>query len=250
MECIYHNELFLLIISLFTFVERQKKGENNSEYTEGFFSFISAVYVQIFHCSFSIFIFPVKCWREWCITTAGDISHSSVSRCLWNCQEIIVIPWLFPLLPPIDYNSVWNCCKEELRWRMFGFQAVYYAESQGLYLTECKSFALEQCSVDGSIDRPGFPLLSVQSWVWVTAGVFFASVHKYRRSSWCFTYIRNWGCFKVQLLRTQFQAIWVCIDMLFFIVYAFPFCGTHFFFSNMCLLSKFYLWDWKQMLTR
>lgn len=82
MEGIYHNELFVLIISLFLFVEKQKKGENNSEYTKGFFSFISAVYVQIFHCSFLIFMFPVKCWREWCITTAGDISHSSVSRCV------------------------------------------------------------------------------------------------------------------------------------------------------------------------
>lgn len=44
---------------------------------------------------------------------------------------------------------------------MFGFQAVYYAKSQGLNLTKSASpSALEQCSVDGSIDRPDFPLLS------------------------------------------------------------------------------------------
>lgn len=61
MECICHNELFVLIISLFTFVMKQKKDENNFEYTEGFLTFISAVYAQIFHCSFLIFIFPVKC---------------------------------------------------------------------------------------------------------------------------------------------------------------------------------------------
>lgn len=97
MECICHNELFVLIISLSIFVMKQKKGENNSEYTEGFFSFISAVYVQIFHCSFLIFMFPVKCWREWCITAAGDISHSSVSRCI---SEIVWISLLSPGYSP------------------------------------------------------------------------------------------------------------------------------------------------------
>lgn len=44
---------------------------------------------------------------------------------------------------------------------MLDFQAVYYAKSQGLNLTNSASpLALEQCSVDGSIDRPDFPLLS------------------------------------------------------------------------------------------
>lgn len=44
---------------------------------------------------------------------------------------------------------------------MFGFQAVYCANSQGLYLPKSASpLAGEQCSVDGSIDRPDFPLLS------------------------------------------------------------------------------------------
>lgn len=36
MLCIYHNELFILIISLFTFVEKQKKSEN-FEYMEDLF---------------------------------------------------------------------------------------------------------------------------------------------------------------------------------------------------------------------
>lgn len=106
MLCIYHNELFVLIISLFTFVEKRKVKIILSTW-KAFFSLISAVYVQIFRCSFLSFPFPINCWREWCITTAGDISQSSVSRCacLWNCLEIIVIPWLFLLPPPIDYNS-------------------------------------------------------------------------------------------------------------------------------------------------
>lgn len=60
MLCIYHNELFILIISLFTFVGKQKKGKN-FEYMKDLFSLISAVYVQTFHCSFLIFTFPSNC---------------------------------------------------------------------------------------------------------------------------------------------------------------------------------------------
>lgn len=45
-ECIYQNEFFILLIYLFTYIfllEKQKKGENVPGYTDGFFSFSSAI---------------------------------------------------------------------------------------------------------------------------------------------------------------------------------------------------------------
>lgn len=73
---------------LFTYlflIEKQKKDENVPGYTEDFFSFSSAIYVQIFPWFSLIFICPVNCWSEWCITTADHSSvEVTVSDTVWK----------------------------------------------------------------------------------------------------------------------------------------------------------------------